>query len=177
LHRKYRGPIAIGISILILVGLVWKLRAPLPSFANVQASYVPSDTWILDYRGAPLASLRTSEKNRSLGWLSLKDVSPAFVALLIQAEDKRFNSHHGVDWRALGYSVATSLFRSQSRGASTISMQLARLIKKNERTLTGKVSQVLDALRLESLWSKSEILEAYINLVAFRGTFKKAQWI
>ena len=78
---------------------------------------------------------------------------------LVLSEDKRFYEHSGVDWRA----------------ASTITMQLAGLLDEDlkrgsgGRSVVQKIGQTVSALLLERTWRKDQILEAYLNLVPFRG--------
>jgi len=90
------------------------------------------------------------------------DLINAFVAV----EDRRFWDHHGIDVRALGRAVRDNLrSRHVVSGASTITMQLARLMRPASRSWTGKLSQAFWALRLEAHLSKQQILEQYLNRV------------
>lgn len=158
--------------------LVW-LSSPVPSFLQVQKSYRPSDIWMVDYQGYPLASIRTGSAHRTLDWVSWSEVSPAFRDLLVRIEDRRFYSHFGVDPLALVKSLWEKLLGHADRGgASTLTMQLVGLLKipsasptqrNGHRTFLQKWHQICDAIKLEGHWSKPEILEAYINLVSFRG--------
>jgi len=94
---------------------------------------------------------------------------------VIRAEDKRFFHHSGVDWLALSDAAWSSLFSSKARGASTLSMQVAAMLEarlrrgKEHRTLGQKWDQINAAQALEKAWTKRQILEAYLNLSAFRG--------
>jgi len=80
-----------------------------------------------------------------------------------------------VDYRAMGGAVIQGLTSEGLRGASTITMQLASFLdstlqsKKGKRSVLQKQRQVLEAWEIEKCWPKSEILEAYLNLVSFRG--------
>ncbi len=147
----------------------------LPSFAEVKASYRSSDTVVLDRRGEPLQRVRTDPKVRKLDWVLLAQVSPALRQALLLSEDKRFYEHSGVDWSAVGAAAWGNLWNTRTRGASTVTMQLAGLLDdelatpSGGRSLAAKVGQAGAAYRLERSWSKDQILEAYLNLVAFRG--------
>jgi penicillin-binding protein 1C len=134
------------------------------SFGEVRASYIPSDSWVLDRDGYPLETIRTANGSRSLDWVRINDVSPSFRKLLVQSEDRRFDSHHGVDLLAL-----TQV--SRKRGASTLTMQLANLLAKHRthNSFARKFEQIFEALRLDHAWSKNQVLEAYVNFVPFRG--------
>lgn len=148
--------------------------AALPDFATVRTQYQSSSTTVLDRSGAELARLRTDFDARRGAWTALADVSPALVQALLLSEDKRFRQHHGVDWRAAGAAVWARLRRRSTRGASTLSMQLAGLLDpelrpQGRRNWRQKWQQVRAARRLEARWSKDQILEAYLNLVPLRG--------
>src|SRR3990172_6237806 len=112
-------------------------------------------------------TLSRDEKYRL--WLPLKAMSPVFVKATLLHEDKWFRFHPGVSPTALLRAVwHTYVNRDRKIGGSTITMQLARIrYGINSRTITGKATQILAALWLELLYSKSDILEAYLNLVPY----------
>lgn len=145
------------------------------TFNEVKNSYKKSDAVLLDRRGGIIHELRVDEKGRRLEWISLKDISPSLIKAVIHSEDKRFYDHHGVDWRAMGVAIFESLVSKNNRGASTITMQLASTLDKGlkpkdfKRTLSQKWNQIRVAWEIENTWSKDEILEAYLNLITFRG--------
>ncbi len=146
-----------------------------PSFAQVKAAFRPSETWLLDRQGQPLHRLRTDDRARRGAWVALDEVSPALRQALVLSEDKRFYEHSGVDWRAVGAAAWGNLWREKTRGASTLTMQLAGLLDDDlrqsgqGRSLRQKIGQAVMARRLEGGWRKDEILEAYLNLVPLRG--------
>lgn len=160
---------------LLLWGLTLsQLAIALPSFEQVRSSYRPSEATLLARDGRPLHRLRVDLQVRRLAWTPLSDISPALVRAVIAAEDKRFMEHAGVDWLAAGSAAWGNLRGQRTRGASTLSMQLAGLIeedgqRRGQRSIFAKISQSTAALRLEHTWSKAQIVEAYLNLVAFRG--------
>jgi len=148
----------------------------LPAYDEVRTAYCKSDSLLLDRHGAPLYELRTDPLRRKLAWTSLADISPALVNAVMQAEDKRFYDHAGVDYRSMGAALIKGLSSESLRGASTITMQLAALLneelqpkKKGRRSIWQKGKQIIEARELEKRWSKQEILEAYLNLITFRG--------
>ena len=147
----------------------------MPSYQEVRRSYVKSDSLLLDRRGEIIHELRTDFKQRRLHWTPLKDISPALKEAVVAAEDRRFYAHSGVDYRAMGAALVQGLTSLAIRGASTISMQLAALLDrdlqpaKGRKSVRQKAKQVLAAWELEHAWSKEEILEAYLNLITFRG--------
>jgi len=148
---------------------------PPPTFAGVKDGYCRSEALLLDRHGDPLHELRLDPRGRRLEWVPLAQVSPALIKAVIQAEDRRFYLHHGVDWQALGGAFMNRLRSGPPRGASTITMQLVRKLAAGEKvrppkkTLKEKWRQMKAAHRLEASWKKEEILEAYLNLISFRG--------
>ncbi|MBK8016783.1 MAG: penicillin-binding protein 1C [Betaproteobacteria bacterium] len=146
-----------------------------PTFAQVRQTFVPSEAMLFDRHGELLHEIRVDETVRRLPWVELRDVSPALVQAVIQAEDKRFFEHGGVDWRALGDAAFDTFFRGSPRGASTLSMQVAAMLEPSlraegsRRTVVQKVEQIRAARELEGAWTKRQILEAYLNLSTFRG--------
>ncbi len=147
----------------------------LPSFNEVKAGYNTSESVLFDRHGAVIQTLRTDFKVRRFDWTSLQDVSPALRTALVLSEDQRFYEHSGVDWKSVGASAWANLWNNKTRGASTITMQLAGLIDTVLRnTSTGrswgqKIGQAATALSLERSWKKDQVLEAYLNLVGYRG--------
>ena len=150
----------------------------LPIYDEVRKSCVKSDSLLLDRHGEVLHELRTDKNRRRLEWTLLENISPALKDAVIQAEDRRFYEHGGVDYRSLGAALLQGLTSESLRGASTITMQLASLLdqelqsKKGRRSFWQKERQVLGAWEIEKSWSKTNILEAYLNLVTFRGEFQ-----
>ncbi len=109
-----------------------------------------------------------SKKGGRRGWVKLHEVSPDFKHLLISTEDKRFYTHPGVDVLALGR--ATYQFIRQGKvvsGASTLPMQLARMVRGGKRSILNKGKEILFALHLELALSKKEICEIYLNQLPF----------
>jgi len=119
--------------------------------------------------------MRVDPKMRRLQWVPLEEISPALRSAILQAEDRRFYGHHGVDWRSMVGAVLASMSFTSQRGASTITMQVASQINREleprggRRSLHQKLLQVRSALALERNWTKSQILETYLNFVTFRG--------
>jgi penicillin-binding protein 1C len=99
-----------------------RVELALPSYAEVRASYRPSDVNLLDRNGDVLHELRLNHYGRRLAWTPLEDISPALQAAVIASEDRRFYWHGGVDGLALLASVARWVGGQPRRGASTLSM-------------------------------------------------------
>nr|WP_093389592.1 penicillin-binding protein 1C [Rugamonas rubra] len=159
----------------LLALAVGHVGAAVPTPQQVRADYRSSDAELLDRHGEPLQSLRIDLAARRLRWVALADISPALPLAVLQAEDQRFMQHDGVDLKAMGQAAWDNLFRSRPRGASTLTMQLAAQLDPAlrggaaGRSWGQKWDQIQAARELDAAWSKAEILEAYLNLVSFRG--------
>jgi penicillin-binding protein 1C len=149
-----------------------------PSFSAVKASYQSSDAVLLDRHNEIIHELRIDPHSRKLKWVKLADISPALVKAVIRSEDKRFYDHHGADWQAISSAAFGHIFGNSRRGASTITMQLASLLeeklqsKNGQRSIGQKWEQIKAAQEIETSWTKDQILEAYLNLVSFRGELR-----
>jgi len=90
--------------------------------------------------------------------------------IFVFAEDKRFYRHIGIDVFALVRAVSQNITMGRRvSGASTITMQLARIISQpgSRQTPGSKMAEMFNAMRLEARFSKNEILEMYINSLPF----------
>jgi len=93
-------------------------------------------------------------------WAELGEIPAGALKIFVQAEDRRFYFHPGVDVVSLAGSLLGNLRAGRIvSGASTITMQLARLIHPHSGGLAGKMRESRDALRIEAKLSKKEILE------------------
>ena len=148
---------------------------PVPAFEAVRAAHAPSDLTLRDRDGVPLHTLRVDPSVRRGPWVALADVSSALRHALLLSEDRRFWDHGGVDWPALAAGAWAAAWNQRTRGASTVTMQLAALLDASlarppgGRDLGDKLAQLRRARQLEARWSKVEILEAYLNVVPLRG--------
>lgn len=148
----------------------------LPDFEAVRGSFRSSETLLLDRHGEVLHRLRTNFQVRRGAWVALGDTSSALRMALLLSEDRRFHEHSGVDWWAVSAAAWGNLWHERTRGASTLTMQLAGLLDpalqrpaSTARGLSQKWAQASAARELETRWRKDQILEAYLNLVPFRG--------
>ena len=168
---RFCARLALVGSIVLCSPAAWAL----PTFAQVRQDHQPSDTLILSREGEVLQRLRVDATVRRGQWVPLADVSPALRQALVLSEDKRFFEHSGVDWRAASAAAWGNLWNQRTRGASTITMQLAGLLDGDwrqgpgGRTVVQKLGQTVAAQVLDRRWRKDQILEAYLNLVPFRS--------
>lgn len=104
------------------------------------------------------------------------EVSPRYLQALLTYEDRWFYQHPGINpaallragWQWLRHGEVVS-------GGSTLTMQVARILDRHQRTVGGKLWQMLRALQLEAHLSKDEILTLYLNLAPFGGPLEGVQ--
>ena len=166
--RRAAG-VLLGIGLLMLAGWFSLRLVPLPPalFARPVA-----ETEFLDRHDRPLRIVRPEDGpfGHPLAYASLP--RPLIEATLA-AEDRRFWSHHGVDWRAtLRAAWQLALNRRVISGGSTITQQLIKLAEPRPRTFRTKFIEAVQALRLEQVWSKQQILAEYFNRLDY-GNFNR----
>ncbi|PWC33270.1 penicillin-binding protein 1C [Azospirillum sp. TSO35-2] len=127
---------------------------------------------VADRKGAPLRVFT----NAAGAWrlpATVDDVSPLFVELLLAYEDRRFDSHLGVDPAAVLRAAAQNLGAGRVvSGASTLTMQVARLLEPRPRSLTAKLIEAARAAQLEWRYSKRDILGMYLTLAPYGGNIE-----
>jgi len=141
------------------------LRAALV-LLGLWAALVVGYRWI-DPPGTPLMLLRLAEGHgidrRSV---RLGDIAPALPRAVVAAEDNLFCSHHGIDWAAVSEAVEEFQGGGRLRGASTLTMQLARnLFLWPGGGFVRKGAEAPLALAIDALWPKRRIMEVYLNVV------------
>ena len=162
--RMRRAPLLLGLGVaaVLVAAAVW-VACPVP--ADALARDGGQGVTIEDRNGIPLRSTRASDGSDAR-WVPYDRIDPDLINAFVAVEDRRFWDHHGVDARAIGRALRDNLrARRIVSGASTITMQLARLEWPARRSWAGKIAQALWALRFEAHLSKQQILEQYLNRV------------
>ena len=99
-------------------------------------------------------------------WRPLNEISPHLKKAVLAAEDQRFFSHHGFDFIEISEAVRDMLNAGRVRGASTITMQVARTVFLwHDRSWWRKLAEAYYTVLIEIFWSKDRILEIYLNTV------------
>ena len=164
---------AIVLMALILFGssavsawFCYELIAGLPSGKELQGlGDMAQATTIFDARDAPVFTIFKEQRIE----VSLDRISPDLVKAVVSVEDQRFFEHTGVDVIRIA-AAALSNFRSgrRSQGGSTITQQLARQsFLTLDKTYRRKIKEAILAARIEREFSKTQILEMYLNKVYF----------
>lgn len=115
-----------------------------------------------------LLRLTLTEDQKYRFFLPLKSISPLFIQATLLQEDKYFFDHPGINGISLIKAAWRTYILHHRQGASTITMQVARLaFHLNSHSLPGKIQQIIRALQIEWHYTKPEILEAYLNLAPY----------
>lgn len=156
---------------LVLVLLCLFVRS-LPYFAPIRATNLVQDRRAVEFsdrNGLPLGTLLSRDQDHT-ATTPLNQVSPHFIHAILAAEDGRYYQHGALEMRAIVRSLISSIqARRITSGASTITMQLARMLDPAPRTLSAKLDEIWLSWRLAAGMSKDEILDAYINRLPMGG--------
>lgn len=168
--------VGIGAVILAAPVLLFMWLAPFPSQAIREIQY---SQMVLDKDGNVLRVF-LGGNGRWMLPVRLDEINPALVQATIAIEDKRFWKHHGVDPLAVLRSAWLNFaHRKVLMGASTLSMQVIRLLEDRPRTFSNKVIEAIHAVWLDRVYSKKEILKLYFELAPYGGNIhgvKAASW-
>ncbi|MBF9222839.1 penicillin-binding protein 1C [Hymenobacter ruricola] len=162
--RKWvRGITGIACGLLLLFAL--DRLFPLPPAPRYSPIVLAADGSVLH------AFLNPTQKWRMK--TELAEITPALQQAIINKEDRYFRYHFGVNPVAILQAAGRNIFRKgRTTGASTITMQVARLLEPKERTFGNKLLEMLRAMQLEAHYSKAEILQLYLNLVPYGGNIE-----
>src|SRR5208283_5402106 len=171
-HVKHFGKVACffltSAMLVLTVFTLGYLSAPLNLLRASQGSPVAVD------RNGQLLRAFTTPDGRWRLPAAAKDVDPRFLAMLIAYEDHRFYAHSGVD--PLGLGRAALQWASHGHivsGGSTLTMQVARLSEPHPgKSLAGKLSQILRAIKIERRISKAGVLDLYLRLAPYGGNIE-----
>jgi penicillin-binding protein 1C len=164
------------VSFIVLTMLA--IRSMPASFDSVMAG--ADKIQLLDRHGMPLSV--TFQNNWNVfDRVSVYEMPPFLLQAFIQAEDKRFYQHNGVDWLARFHALYQNISNMRTvRGASTISEQVVRMLHPRPRKLWSKWLEGWEAWLLENHYSKQTILEFYLNQVPYaanrRGVKQAARY-
>ena len=106
-------------------------------------------------------------------WISIDEVSPYVISATISIEDKNFYKHHGFDYLRILKAIYVNVSNGKTlEGASTITQQYAKnLFLTFDKKLSRKIEEAWITLRMETHYSKDEILEGYLNTINYGGVF------
>ena len=173
---KYAKPIGIGISALIVIficfyaSIYFGLWGKIPSKVTIAEYKQSQATQILDKNNDLIGKLYIYDRQS----IKYSDFPQHLLDALIATEDVRFYEHDGVDNKSLLRVFFKTILMSDdsSGGGSTITLQLAKNLFGRERSgalgmVVNKIKESIVAKRIETLYSKKEILTLYLNTVPF----------
>jgi penicillin-binding protein 1C len=159
-------------KVILAVLVICMIIRLLPYFAPVRAADIAQNQLAMqfsDRNGLPLGTLLTRDQEHT-SVVPLNQVSPQFIYAILAAEDGSFYHHGALDMKAVIRASKEAIHAKRIvSGASTITMQLARMLDPVPRSFSGKLSEVWLSWRLTAGMNKDEILSAYINRLPMGG--------
>jgi penicillin-binding protein 1C len=157
----------LGLAVIALFLLFLLLNLLFPLKVNVEYA-----TIITDKNGEVINAFLTRDQKWRMK-TELNEISPLLRKTILVKEDKYFYYHPGVNPLAVARAAFKNIIRmKRTSGASTISMQVARMLEARKRNFGSKLIEMFHALQLEWKYSKSEILQLYLNLVPYGGNIE-----
>ncbi|MEN6627134.1 MAG: PBP1A family penicillin-binding protein [Candidatus Sumerlaeia bacterium] len=154
----------------IAVGVFIGILRELPPLEALEDYDPPQVSHVYDRSGAiPIGAFRSQDQRRQV--VTYDEIPANLRNAFIAIEDNRFFEHFGVDIFGVARAVITDIrTRSLAQGASTITMQLTKnILGDTEKTAHRKIKEAVLALEIERRYSKPQILEFYLNHIAFGG--------
>ena len=159
-------------KIILAVLLICLVVRLLPYFAPIRAADIAQNQLAMqfsDRNGLPLGTLLTRDQEHT-SVVPLNQVSPQFIHAILAAEDGSFYHHGALDMKAVIRASKEAIHAKRIiSGASTITMQLARMLDPVLRNFSGKLSEIWLSWRLTAGMNKDEIFAAYINRLPMGG--------
>ena len=151
------------VALLMVIGLALAVAFPnLPDVGSLTDYRPKLPMRVISADGVQLGEFGEERRN----FTPIAQIPQVMKDAVLAAEDTRFYQHGGVDYKGIVRAALENLRDARSQGASTITMQVARnFYLSTEKTFTRKIYEILLALRIESLLSKDQILEVYMNQI------------
>lgn len=141
-------------TLAVLLALLCVMSSVVVAFALKGAPVLTKDMIYSSYKTADVVDINEIPDN-------LKNA-------IIATEDRRFYEHNGAEIRSLARSLLNNIFKSSTQGGSTIDMQVSKnLLTSDERSMTRKIKDIYNALQMNKIMTKDEILSAYLNNIYF----------
>jgi len=157
----------LGIGILGLILLFFILNWIFPLPGKIEYS-----TIITDDKGEVVNAFLTKDQKWRMK-TELDEISPLLQKTIVAKEDRHFYSHPGVNPFAVIRASFSNIFHMRRMsGASTITMQVAKMLEPGKRNIWSKMREMFRAFQLELKYSKKEILQMYLNLVPYGGNIE-----
>lgn len=171
-HTFFAGTLAIlGVGFFIGGGILITLAlTPVPDIQSFASRQVDQSTKIFDRTGQVLLYDYNRDAKRNI--VSIVNISPNTINATIAIEDSSFYAHGGIRLTSIIRSILIDVLgRSLSQGGSTITQQVVKNeLLTNKKSIIRKINEWILAIKLEQIYSKDQILEAYLNNIPYGGT-------
>ena len=162
---RFAKRLAIGLLALIILFFLLNWIFPVPD-------KIEYSTIITDNKGEVINAYLTSNQKWRMK-TELNEISSLLQKTIIAKEDRHFYSHPGVNPVAVVRAIFSNIFHMRRMsGASTITMQVAKMLEPGKRNIWSKMREMFRAFQLELKYSKKEILQLYLNLVPYGGNIE-----
>lgn len=163
----------VGISLTIYIAGI----AAEPTGINLKAKSVNQTSFIyVKNKKGKFKKYKSLYSSENRVWVNFNDIPENMKQAQIAIEDKRFTEHHGVDLNRTFGAILHLTSGDSSYGGSTLTQQLIKNITDdNEVSLNRKIREIVKALKLETEYTKDEILEAYLNIVNYGNNCQGVQ--
>lgn len=162
LLQRFTRRLLLSMAVLLVLFLLLNWLFPVPCA-------IEYSTIVTDNRGEVVHAFLTKDQQWRMK-TELAEISPLLRKTIVAKEDRYFYFHPGINLLAAGRAFLQNLLHARrTSGASTITMQVARLLQPKKRTYLNKAVEMFRALQLEGKFSKDEILQLYLNLVPYGG--------
>src|SRR5450756_1796650 len=175
--KKWRHTIIASILALcglgfLVVGGVFIVVAvtPVPDISSFDSRQIDQSTKIYDRTGQILLYDYNRDARRDI--VPIAAISPNAINATIATEDSSFYQHGGIRFTSIIRAMFADIFGgSLSQGGSTITQQVVKnTLLTNQKSITRKIHEWVLAIKLEQIYSKEHILEAYLNNTPYGGT-------
>src|SRR5574337_633170 len=164
--KRRNLPIVIGSFVFIFLFYFLILR-DLPSPTRLSSSSIPESTQILDRHGKLLFTIY---KNRDQVFIPLSSIPKNMQEATIAIEDRNFYYHGAIDLKGIIRALVAIVFHQRIEGGSTLTQQLVKnSLLSPERTIPRKIKEIILAFATEAVYSKSQILDMYLNQTPYGG--------
>jgi len=154
--------------LMLIIGL-WVLDKLFP--LDTKRLYKPKSTIIVDERGDVLALKLSSDHFLRIP-IQEEEISKDIEEIVLGYEDQYFYNHFGINPFSLFRAILFNLSSTKSIGASSISMQLARMMNRYPRTFSAKLIEMIRSIQLEVHYSKKEIFKLYLDNAPYGGNIE-----
>lgn len=169
--KKVRFPrkrlIILPILLLLIITFYFYILKDLPLPTKLSSTSTPQSTLIYDRNGKLLYNIY-DKKNQI--FIPISSIPKSMQEATLAIEDRNFYQHGAVDIRGISRAVVSIVFHRQVQGGSTLTQQLVKnSLLSQERTIPRKIKEILLAFATELIYSKSQILEMYLNQSPYGG--------